>query len=358
LDVSNVCDLDFELDDNDRFMSIPVQRKHRIRRAAATVFIAIAAMPPRRSAAQQPVVAVSPGLFEYHSAFWVNLHHLLYEQARARRGLDTTRAIVRAAAADTLGIVRLTPEQRRDWDAALAYYTAHLATHDVLDRDMAAIKAALGDRESASSLAGAAIDDSLRVILEGAAPGYRVIWWPRHDAANRAWIAAITPLVAQHGAAMSRELVRIFSAPWDDFLIRVDASAYTSWAGAYTTNYPDRITVATLDPDYTGASGLEMLFHESLHTMDDSLHGILAAAAKRHGKRLPDDLTHAIIFFTAGEVARRELGAYEPFAVRAGIWSRGSFAAYLPILRQHWLPWIERRSTLPEAVEGIAAALP
>ena len=323
--------------------------------------IVAAVMPPAGAAAlraQPAVVATSPGLFEYHSAFWVNLHHLLYEQARARLGLDTTRAIVRAAAADTGDIDRLTPDERRAWDAALRYYAEHLAARDVLERDMAALKAALGDRENAPTLAGAPIDDSLRLILEHAAPAYRAIWWPRHDGGNRAWVAAIAPLVAAHGASMARRLARIFASPWDEFLIRVDASAYANWAGAYTTNHPDRITVATRDPDYTGLSGVEMVFHETLHTMDDSVRAALQAAAARHGKRLPRDLTHAVVFFTAGEVARREVPGYEPYAGRLGIWSRGAYPTYLPILRAHWLPWIDGHTTFTAAVDGIAAALP
>jgi len=168
------------------------------------------------------------------------------------------------------------------------------------------------------------------------------------------------PRVDAHGSAMARELSRIFHIPWSDFLIRVDASAYSSWAGAYTTNYPDRITVATMDTDYVGVSGLEMLFHESLHTLDDSVVSALAAATKRAGKRLPRDFPHAMIFFTAGEVAKRELAgeepSYVPTAVRLGIWQRGGFQRQLPILQRYWLPWIEGRSSFASAVDSIAAA--
>ena len=81
----------------------------------------------------------------------------------------------------------------------------------------------------------------------------------------------MAPRVATHGAALSRELARIFNVPWSPFPIRVDVSVYSSWAGAYTTLYPDRITVAWKDTMYANMSGLEMLFHEAMHTMDDSV---------------------------------------------------------------------------------------
>ena len=318
--------------------------------------------------AQSSAIATSPGLFEYHSAFWINLHHLLYEQARALEGRDTGRLIVRRALGDTAGIERLTPAERRSWDAAVRYYRVHLAARDVLDRDMSTIKTALGDQQNAATLSGlrgrdgGALADSLRAILEGAAPSYRRVWWPRHDQRNRTWIAELRPRVDAHGPAMAKELARIFHVPWSDFLIRVDASAYSNWAGAYTTNYPDRITVATMDSDYTGQSGLEMLFHESLHTLDDSVRNALDEAAKRRGTRPPSDFVHAMIFFTAGEVAKRELMKeapdYVPTAMRLGIWERGGFPHYLAILEQFWLPWIENRETFSTAVDGMAAAFP
>ena len=317
--------------------------------------------------AQTPIVAVSPGLFEYHSAFWVNLHHLLYEQARALEGLDSGRVIVGQALRDTAGIEGLTAGERMAWDLALRYYRRHLARHDVLERDMAAIKAALGDRENAPALdrllvrANSFADDSLRMVLDAAAPAYRRAWWSRHDQGNRAWIAGMRARVDRHGPALARELARIFHIPWSDFLIRVDASAYANWSGAYTTNYPDRITVATTDSDYAGSSGLEMLFHESLHTLDDSVRTALARAAKAHGTRVPPDLVHAMIFFTAGEVTRRELSAesphYLPTAERLGIWQRGGFPRHLPLLRRLWLPWIEGRSSFTAAIDSIAGAL-
>src|SRR5581483_10741948 len=72
--------------------------------SVAAAVVALAGLSPARDLAAQRPVAVSPGLFEYHSAFWVNLHHFLYEQARARGGFDRGRAIVAQASADTAGI--------------------------------------------------------------------------------------------------------------------------------------------------------------------------------------------------------------------------------------------------------------
>jgi hypothetical protein len=95
-----------------------------------------------------------------------------------------------------------------------------------------------------------------------------------------------------------------------------------------------------------------------MHTLDDSVRSGLTAAAAREGKRLPPDFVHAMIFFTAGEVTRRQFPGYVSFAEAAGIWERGGFPRYLPSLRENWLPWIEGRSTFADAITRLAAALP
>src|ERR671932_2770716 len=84
--------------------------------------------PPVRQQASGPTVAVAGRLFAFHSGMWVNLHHFLYATARARIRRDSTHA----ALADTLGLGARSADERRAWDAALAYYAADLAGRDLL----------------------------------------------------------------------------------------------------------------------------------------------------------------------------------------------------------------------------------
>lgn len=305
-----------------------------------------------------PVVAESPGLFTYHSTFWVNLHHMLYVQSRASLGLDINREIIRIAMRDTLGLQSLDASQRAAWNAALGYYARNLARRDVLEREMGAIKATLGDAGSNPTLSGVQLPDSLRDVLQRAAPVFRAGWFASHDVRNREWISMIHPLVAEHGSHIAREMARVFNTSWPRFLLRVDVVAYANWAGAYTTNYPDRITVSSRDTMYGGLNGLEMIFHEAMHTMDDSVRVALLSEGKRQNKTIPPDLTHAIIFYTAGEVTRRRVPTHRPYAELLGIWNRGTYQAALPLLRKHWQPWIEGQTTFPEAIRALVSALP
>jgi hypothetical protein len=326
--------------------------------APLTMLLILPAAAPQSSLATSPSrVAVAPGLFEFHSGFWINLHHFLYVQARARKRYpDSRRRAVAAAPSDTVGFGALPTEQRRGWESALAYYEHELAPRDaLLDSLMPPIKNRLGELEDVPSLAGSGLDTALVAALEQAAPAYRALWWPRHDAANRAWIRSMLPLLDRYGTSIARGVSDAFRTPWQGPL-RVDVTAYANWAGAYTTEHPSRITISSLDPEGTGTLGLEGLFHESLHTMEDSIASALHAAGRARGKEVPYGVNHALIFYTAGEVTRRVVGTHTPYAITTGLWER-SWPRYLPILRARWQPWLDGHTSFSDAIAAIVADL-
>ncbi len=332
-----------------------------IRTIVFTAAIAVCAsatyaqIPP--SHASSPLVAETR-LFAFHSNLWVNLHHFLYVMARARKGLDATRPATTAVLGDTSGVGALSPALRAAFDGALAYYDSAVAARDILfDSSLVAVNDRLAGLEQASSVRGAPrLDAGIADALERAAPAYRALWWPRHDAANRHWIDLALPQVAKGGDAAARDEARAFRQPWSSTPVRVDVAAYTNWAGAYTTEHPSHINVASLLPSNgEGLAPFETLFHEVLHTMDDSLLTVLQTAFRASGKRWPRDPTHAFIFYTAGEVTRRQFPEHVPFAEAVGMWMRNTdFARMLPLLRANWQPYLDGRSTLEDAMRKIA----
>ncbi len=98
------------------------------------------------------------------------------------------------------------------------------------------------------------------------------------------------------------------------------------------------------------------MFHEVLHTMSRTLFDSTQAAFRARGKLMPRNVTHPFIFYTAGELTRRAFPGHVPFADAAGMWSGNpDFARMLPLLRAHWQPHIEGRTSLSDAA-AIAAA--
>jgi hypothetical protein len=141
--------------------------------------------------------------------------------------------------------------------------------------------------EEAPSLSDVGLDARLVAALEGAAPVYRAVWWPRHDAANRAWIASMLPLLARYADTLAMGLTRAFDAAWPTPLLRVDVVPYANWAGAYTSVEPPHVTISSMNGGYKGTRGLEMLFHEASHAIADSLVAALRDLAAASGSPRP-----------------------------------------------------------------------
>jgi hypothetical protein len=65
-----------------------------------------------------------------------------------------------------------------------------------------------------------------------------------------------------------------------------------------------------------------------------------------------------MIFYTAGALTQRELGpSYVPYAFRFGIWTRGSFSEYLPVLRDEWQPYLDGHRSFDDAIMRLVARI-
>lgn len=278
--------------------------------------------------------AQTQSTFDFRSTFRVNLHHFLYEQALSKS----------PEASDS-----------QDWQRALAVYRRDIVKYQLLSRDIAGINVALSDAGAAATLKESGLSADLVETLDKAAPVYRARWWPQHDRANQAWIAAAIPLVAKHEDTLRKELARAYQTPWPAEPIRTEVAEYASWSGAYTVIEPTLITVSSSDPSNQGAAALEVLFHEASHGMirkvSDALEAELDAEKKQFPRRA---FWHAVLFYTAGEFARRELEGYTPYAIEHGLYDRG-WPGALPILEKDWKPYLDGKIDLAAAVRRLVA---
>jgi hypothetical protein len=276
--------------------------------------------------------ADSQSTFDFHSNFWVNLHHFLYEQAAAKSP---------------------EPSDSPHWQAALNLYRGEIVKSELLSRDIAGINTALSRVEDTQSLKGSGISDDLAGVLEKAAVVYRTRWWPQHNRANLAWIQSATPLVAKYEDAMKKELAGAYQTPWPSEPIRTDVAEYASWAGAYTTLEPTHITISSTDPG--NAAALETLFHEASHAMIQKVIEVLNAELDSQNRLFQRRAVwHAVLFYTTGEFARRHLGDYTPYAIKNGVYDRG-WPGVVPILEQDWKPYLDGKIDLATAAHRLVA---
>jgi hypothetical protein len=381
---------------------------------ATLVFICALLFFPPRAAAQSSSSAFGQlPIFEFHSGFWINLHHALYYEAkeRAAQPPSTTAAKPPAPAASKPKIMRdsstpLTRAEQSAWDSAVAYYAANYADRDLLfNHDLVVLKNVLEDLEDCDDLAGthkkicdAGLPANLTQILDSAAPVYRAHLWPDHDRANRRWIARVAPLVEEQGVGISERLAFIYEAKWPTGKTRVDVSAFANWAGAYTTLDPLRVTIASTDPRNQGDEALEILFHEASHGLAEPVQSAITRECRQRGKPIPRDLWHALLFYTTGEVVKPLLSerssersgensgekpgaksppaqeaqgsgdahanrppaaasdSYVPYAIREGLYERG-WNEYFQLLTRFWQPYLDGGATFDDAIARMVSSL-
>jgi hypothetical protein len=291
--------------------------------------------------------------FRFQNNFWVNLHHFVRAEARRRTiGADPV-----------LALSSLSDSERVDWTAALDAYAELVNKSLVFDASLVATNNALAVRKGEGKLPAGLVDPAITAALNRAAPVFRAHVWPEVRRANEAWIAQFRTLAEQHATKLFPALAGAYHVTWPKSPVLVDTSIETGPTLAYTTGGPPGTAGhTTIAPTKTQdlSVAIETLFHEASHVVDDQItRAVEAEGVRQHVKPLPD-LWHGIIFFTAGELVRRELGkagdaTYQPYAVRFGVWERG-WQTIHAALEKEWLPYLNGKVSYEKALAGLVAA--
>jgi hypothetical protein len=307
-------------------------------------------------------VKTDQDIFDFHSGFWMNLHHFLYQQALAQKAGRDGRPV--RGAGEVVSVESLDDEEKRVWATALESYQKNWAGRNLgFDNDLININYRLAELEKQATLKQSGLPDELIVALEQAAPLYRTHWWKEHDRVNRSWIAEVASLVRKHGSILSEQLATAYREPWAKSLVRVEVSIYASWAGAYTTLDPTLITISSANAGYQGLAALEMVFHEASHAMINAVTKRIENECAAQGKQVPRDLWHVTLFYTAGALVKRALAEngqrdYEPYAYKQGLYQRApNWRQYQQLMEKHWQPYLDGKSDFAQAIKQMVAGL-
>jgi hypothetical protein len=299
--------------------------------ARSSIVVACAAAIIGMAARRAPQ---ADALFEFHSNPWLNLHHILW--ARGERATLPTD---------------MPDAERSAWSEGLAFYASYAKRNLLFDEELLKIKESLRAVEANTSLDGVAIDGSVKATLDRLMPIYRKHWWPAHDRTNHEWIAAARKLVERHGAALNAAIARAYSVTPDN-PVWVDVAVYAHPVGAYTTTSPTHVMISSTDPGYGGYAALEMLFHERSHAWGRMLFEGVTEAATAQAIKVPPQLSHAVLFYTAGELTARELTqhgiAYKHYA-QDGLYDRLCGTGCGDKLAAHWGPFLDGQRTRAQA---------
>jgi hypothetical protein len=312
---------------------------------AVLTLIGLSGRPVRAAEAQ----------FRFQDSFWVNLHHFVRAEAR-RRAFNAPLVMPMSA---------LSEAERTAWASSIDAY-ADLAKLDlVFDDRLIRINNALASQGEAATLPEGIIEPGALAALNRAAPVYRAHLWPEHRRRNEEWIAATRPLVDQHAPALTRALADAYHVQWPTEPILVDASIEAGPVGAYTTGGPPGTGAHTViapsqihDPD----TAFETVFHEASHSVDDQIIKLVNAEAAKQNVEPHHQLWHAILFYTTGELVKRELhkekdASYKPYAYRAGVYDRG-WQTLRAGLEKDWQPYLDGKVDFSHALARLVADCP
>ncbi len=286
----------------------------------------------------------------FRIGFWNDLHHFLYVLGRAQnRAPDAQRDAVVKAPAELDTLAARSEAERAAWQAAVDFYAAGPSKQDpVFDKDLIKTTQAL----ASSADGAAAIDHALDAVLARAAPVYNAVWWDAHRRADEARRDDLQKFVSQYGVALVKRLTAVYDAEWPSQPRVINLAAYTNWAGAYSTD-GGLIEFSSTDPAIAGALGLEILFHESSHQWDDEMAQRLSSIAQSLGRRVPDGLSHGIVFYTSGVLVKELIPEHVPYAEKFGIWNRGSMRGMKPLLDEYWLPYLRGQGKIDQALANL-----
>ncbi len=298
------------------------------------------------SASRAGEVTQSPaGHFEFHADQWISLHHFLYHAARSNAHEKKLSGRVPLHPDD---IAQMTPEIADVLTPVFKAYDPYLEKDLIFSYDLTSIADAL-----AVGGPSAVTDKALRNALLKAMPIYKTTFWPRHRAASEALISKLTSELEDHEASMAARVANVLENEWQPQPIRVDVSAYAIWAGAYTRNNPNIITLSADDEEVAGDYGFEVLFHESAHTvpLGDNLEPMANAALAAAGVEA-DRFWHSALFFATAQSAKDEFGdpSYITYSEAVGLTERPNLKPHYEALKESW----DKSNSLQERLNAAA----
>jgi hypothetical protein len=291
-------------------------------------------------------------IFVFHTnEFWLNLHHFLYVLGRAENKEQNAlgKAVANAPKDQERGLATLKAKEKTAWREAVSAYASGPSKKDlVFDDPMPATTAALASAADSKSLVGVKVDSAIAAALEKAAPVYKKVWWKDHQQANRDWQKSMEKLVSLHGSSVLSFITNAYKVQWPSTGFHVHVSGYSNWAGAYSTT-GDLLVLSSKNEGTQAVYGLETIFHEGMHQWDELVTELLRAQAKKVNKLFSRRLSHALIFFTAGEAVRRVVPGHVPYAEKFGVWQSG-LEPLRVALEAVWKPYLEGTGTRDEAL--------
>lgn len=307
--------------------------------------------------APQTTTEGSAPIFVFQDNFWVNLHHFL--RAEAHRSS--------AGAPLELPLTSLKADERAAWQSSLSAYAELAKKSFIFDETLTQMDNALAIQTGPVLSKTTSINSKFLTALNNAAAIYREYRWNENHAKNQQWIASHAPSIGEHAPSIKATIGKVFEIKLPQEPILVDLVRDIGLNLAYTTQGPPGFSGHTFISAQANANpdvALDTILHEISHTMDDPIIVIIDAETARQHVQIPPDMWHAITLYTTGELVRHELGrsrsdpSYAPNEAFSKMFTDGTWQAIFIDLQTYWLPYLNGKGTLKEALAAVITNAP
>jgi hypothetical protein len=251
--------------------------------------------------------------FTFHSNYWINLHHFLYQQAQGsqvKKLMEDGNRLLNTGE-DSIRLT-LSLSESETWTKSIAYYDKHLITKSLFK--LSNVRAWLEKQPLQEPITDTSFTDVYTKILNNFAPIYKKHFWPIHNAHNIGIINTHLKNIQRIEKDAVLRLEQLAGFKWPGDKVRVELTAYADYAGAYTITAPDMIIfISTLDPFSLQSEFIETVLHEGTHllfTRESLFRSEIYFKSQDMKMEFPKELWHACQFYLCGRLIQDLLKPY------------------------------------------------
>ncbi len=251
--------------------------------------------------------------FEFHSNYWMNLHHFLYQKASGEQLRNLQQdgnqflEIGEEEIYDTLN-----SEQVQALDDAIAYYKENIASKSLLF-ELNNERIWLQNQYENISIIDTTFTKKYTQILNQVSPIYKQSFWPIHKAHNRYIVEHHLSIIKTLENSVIPKMEQLSLKKWPSRTkVRVDITTYSNYAGAYTVKRPKfNIFISSIDPNSKKLAFIETVFHEGSHllfNLDGTFRSRISELfnKKKLNIKYPRSLWHVSLFYLCGRTLQDE----------------------------------------------------
>lgn len=262
----------------------------------------------------EKTIIAETGYFEFHSDYWINLHHFLFQKAGRSQEKKLKEDGYQLLEINEAAVYKgLDTEQSKKLEEAVEYYQKNIVNKDLI-RQLGKERVWLQKQNADNRITDTLFSKAYTKVLNQASEVYKTTFWPLHMKQNELVIERHLPIVKKMEGYYFSKITKLALQDWPSKTkVRVDLTAYANYAGAYTPTRPYfNLIISSLDPGTENTGFIETLFHEGTHLIflyGGPFRSGISEIFDQEGFKMeyPGHLWHASMFYLCGRVVQDEL---------------------------------------------------